>query len=83
MYTRWTKGLSEEHKKEFNYAASASYIVIKRLEEILEEELSRVTKERLDKDYDSGSWPYFQADCTGEERAYTKIKKLISNLRGK
>lgn len=84
MYARWTKGLTEGQEKDFKYAVSASIKVLERLEQIMDEEIAKISRERLDKNCTTSDWGYFQADCNAEERAYLKVKKLVSNLlRGK
>ncbi len=80
MYTRWTKNLPKERHNEFAMQVSAASPVLKRLLEILEEELAASKKAQLEKDYESSAWAYSQADSIGEQRAYTKAVKLINNL---
>ena len=81
MYTRTTKNLSEDKKKEFAIQVIASQPVLKRFKEIVEEDLKFSENNSLDKEnYKNAAWPYMQADSVGQQRAYRKIIKLIDNL---
>lgn len=81
MYTRWTKGLTEQQKKDFDAQVVAAYPAMKKLVELLEEELNSTEKAVEDKEnYSKDSWAYFQADLIGEKRVYKKIIRIINNL---
>ena len=74
----WFRGLTEEKKKEFEYALSSS-VVAKRLSEIVKGYLDELTINR--NDYDNPSWAFRQADYNGEHRAYTKILSLLDQRK--
>lgn len=83
MYTFWTKGLTEKEEQEFKHLVSASSRVLDKLIDVVKDQDLKVTESRLKREkYDSPCWPYFQADCVGEQRAYKKILQLLENLRG-
>lgn len=81
MFTRWTKGLSDQEIKEFQTSVVSAQKLLKKIKEVAEEELSYTENASLDKDnYTLPAWPYFQADVLGQQRAYNKVLKLINNL---
>jgi hypothetical protein len=75
----WIKNLKDKkEEQEFQAALLSSRRVLKRLEEIIEQDISACDKAMLDKNnYSKAAWPYKQADGIGEKRAYTKILNLI------
>lgn len=82
MFTSWTKGLDEGAKEQFILNVRAAQPAIRRILEVAQEHLE--VSENLSKSrdvYDKASWPYFQADLLGEQRAYNKLIKLIENLK--
>jgi len=82
MYTTWTKGLSEQHKKDIVSNIRASQPFIKRAVEVIEDKLAVSEQLMTSRDsYDKASWPYFQADLLGEQRAYRKILDLLNNVK--
>jgi len=81
MYTRWTTGLTEQQKKDFSAQVVAAHPAMKKLVELIEEELKIAEKTIEDKEnYTKAAWPYLQADQIGERRAYKKIVRLVRNL---
>jgi hypothetical protein len=77
--TTWTKHLPKTEQEEFRKAMLAARPVLTRLKVLLEEALAASQKEQLSKVcYKSSSWPMYQADCIGEQRAFQKIIKLIT-----
>ena len=82
MYTSWAKGLTEQQKNDLQLNIRASQPFIKRVLEILEGRLAACEQLGLSRDsYDKASWPYFQADLLGEQRAYRKIIDLFNNIK--
>jgi hypothetical protein len=77
--TRWIKNLSDtQQKKEFLSKLIASRDVLKRLQQLLQDDISAANKKSLAKEgYETNNWAYHQADLIGEMRAYTKIIKMI------
>lgn len=78
MYTKWTSHLPKERQSEFEALISSSRLVLKRLKEMLNDEVKSCERVQLDKEYDV-AWPYKQADSIGELRAYRKAIKLLDN----
>lgn len=79
LFTRWTKHLPKEKHDEFRKTILAYRVVLERLKELLEEDLAaskRIQNSR--ESYKNPSWPMFQADCIGEQRALEKVIKLIT-----
>lgn len=78
MNTKWLAGLSDQEKKDLKASIVAAYPAFKRLHKLLEDKMESVETTRLGRDkYDKSSWPYFQADCNGYQRAISEIIKLI------
>lgn len=78
MNTKWMAGLSDQEKKDLKASIQAASPAFKRLTTLLENKLQSVEGERLGRDkYDKSSWPYFQADCNGYQRAIKELIKLI------
>lgn len=81
MYLSWTKGLTEDEKREFKLQVSSAQPVLKKLIKTFEEDLQQSRKRQLNtNNYENPSWPYQQADFVGEQRTYTKAVELINNL---
>lgn len=81
MYSRWTKGLNDQQKKDFNAQVVAAYPAMKALIALIEEDVRASERQIEDKEkYSLAAWPYFQADQIGEQRAYKKVLKLVKNL---
>ena len=79
LFTRWTKHLNKDKHDEFRKSILAARPVLKRLKELLEEDLAASKKEQSSKvRYQDSSWPMFQADCIGEQRALEKTIRLIT-----
>jgi len=83
MYTKWTSNLPKDKKHEFQSNVAASQVVLKRMREVLAEDLDSCIKHQESKDYTESAWPYFQADCVGETRAYKTVLKYLDNLISK
>ena len=78
MNSKWTAGLSDQEKKDLRASIQAALPAFERLSKLLEDKLQSVETERLGRDkYDKSSWPYFQADCNGYQRAIKELIKLI------
>ena len=81
MYTRWTKGLTDQQKQDWYAQVKAAQPVLKKLSEIFQEDLNTSLSRLKNRDhYDKASWPYFVSDLLGEQRAYEKSMILINNL---
>lgn len=79
MYLKWAK--TEEEKKTFVGQALAAQPFIKKLINILEKDYDALEEQRVSREqYDKSSWPFYQADKIGEQRAYKKIIKLLNNI---
>lgn len=81
MISAWTKHLStEEEKTKFRNEVLSARSVLRRLNELLDEEERSLDRSEMDvKSYESPSWAYLQADKNGFRRAL-KITKIITNL---
>lgn len=78
MNSKWLSDLQGQEKIDMRAGLVASRPVLKRLTKLLEDKMSSVESSRLNRDkYDKSSWPYFQADCNGYQRAISEIIKLI------
>lgn len=79
MQTRWFKGLDKQAEADLRVGLLASINVLTRMETLLHEELEASQATQCSKDlYDSPSWAYQQADSIGQQRAFRKILRLIS-----
>lgn len=79
LFTRWTKHLPKSDHEEFRKTILAHRVVLERLKELLVEDLAASKKLQNSKvRYQDSSWPMFQADCIGEQRALEKVIKLIT-----
>lgn len=82
--SRWVANLKDESEvKEFYKLLEAAKhnAVIRRLVEIIEEDLERLAKAALkNTNYDSPSWAYAQADSIGHQRALNNIRALLKGL---
>lgn len=76
--TYWLKGVNPKDKEELKTAILLAGIPLNRLKEILEEflEVSRKEASKADK-YELPAWSEYQADKIGEQRALTKVIKLL------
>ena len=82
MFTLWTQGLSDEDKEQFTRNIRAAQPVIKRLLEVAQDNLAVSESKSKDRAaYDKASWPYYQSDLLGEQRAYSKVIKLLENIK--
>ncbi len=79
MKTRWTKGLAKQEELDLRTSLVASIPVLKRLSVLLGADLDRCIKsQESTESYMCPSWAYTQADSIGEQRAYRKILRLIT-----
>ena len=82
MYTFWTKGFDEDQVKEWILNVSVAKPVLDKLVTILKSNLnSSEASMRSKESFDKQSWPYFQANCLGEQRVYNEVINLINNLQ--
>lgn len=76
--TQWLKGLKDKDKETFKKKLAAQQKIFKVLQNILEEKIEVSIKEGRQKEkYDKASWPFYQADKIGEQRAYQEIIDLL------
>jgi hypothetical protein len=77
---RWSAHKQDpKEKEEFNKLVKAADIVLERLDTLIKQELTDVTK--TDKvDYDSPSWSHKQAHLNGMQDAYSKILNLTNHV---
>lgn len=79
MNTAWTKGLRKESQEyqDIKAAFVESYLLRKRLKEILSDKFDSKVKTSMSNDnFDSPAWAYIQAEAIG----YSKAMKEIINL---
>lgn len=75
MKSVWTAHLNDEgEKKKFEEALRNSTLILDRLSEMLYNDIKKEKRE----DYNIPSWPYFQADQNGHNRAIQKYIDLIT-----
>jgi hypothetical protein len=80
MKTVWTKGLDAEKEKEMLREFKEATLLRKRLSSILNEKVKAKHSESRSKDgYANPSWPYFQADAIGYERALEEIISILED----
>ena len=78
MKTSLTKGLTIEKQEEIASSFKASYLVRKRLAELLLEKVESYRTESRSKDrYKDANWAYYQADEVGYERAIFEVISLL------
>ena len=78
MKLTWTADIPEERRKEIERAFHSSGVLRERLAEILTDKVKNVRKAMRGVDrYKDASWPYFQADAIGYERALEEIISLV------
>lgn len=78
----WTAGLSKEEAAALVRRLKDSEEVFLRLSYILDQRLKdSVNKQMASQSYDKPSWPYFQADCVGYQRAMKEILTLITERK--
>ena len=83
MNSKWLSGLSDQEKQDLKASIQAALPAFKRLHKLLEDKMDSVETTRLGRDkYDKSSWPYFQSDCNGYQRAIREIQKLIEVNNG-
>lgn len=83
MYTRWTKNLSDQDKKQWIADVQAAQPTLKEVVKLLKEDLKSSSIRLKERDsYDKASWPFYVSDLLGEQRAFEKAIKLIENLIG-
>jgi len=80
MITAWTKNLkTDEEKERFKNSILGSKIVLRRLQELLNEVEDDLDKTELSTDiYDKPNWDYRQADMNGFRRALKTVRKIIT-----
>jgi len=80
MISAWTKHIKDEPDKErFRNSVLGSKIVLKRLEELLNEMKEDVDNAELNvKIYDSPNWDHKQAHLNGFKEALKKVSKIIN-----
>lgn len=77
---RWVDNLkTPKERTEFFDVLKNNRYVLKRLKEILSEDLSKMDTPSAT-DYDSPSWAYKQADLIGQKRQLQKVLDLLSFL---
>lgn len=80
MKTSITNGLNEELAANVEQEFKQSGLLRERLTTILRNKMETVRIEaRSKKTYESPSWPYFQADANGYERAISELISLLSS----
>lgn len=78
MKTVWTINLSEQQQEEVRKEYASSPVLRERLNRILSDKLETArTAARSRIKYESASWPYYQADMIGYERAISEVISLI------
>jgi len=76
--SKWQAGLTDQEKIDLKASMLAAIPAFKRLTGLLEDKLEEVRTSQLKRGtYDKSSWPYFQSDCLGYQRAVTEMIKLI------
>lgn len=79
MKTVWTINLSEQQQQEVRKEYASSPVLRERLIKILNDKLDVAkTGARSKIKYESASWPYYQADNIGYERAIIEVISLIT-----
>lgn len=74
------KGLNEEQARIVNLQFKEATALRRRFTEILDEKIATKRKEMHSKDgYNSPSWPYYQADSLGYERALMEIMSILED----
>lgn len=74
--TRWLK--DDVDSESFKQELLASQRVLRRLREMLQDDIDSSVKDmRNKKGYANTSWPYIQADCIAEQRAFQKVIDLL------
>lgn len=80
MKQSWTLGLNEEKAKEVRSDFKGSFLLRKRLIELLNDKVVQSARTTRSKElYASPSWAYMQADSVGYERALFEVISLISD----
>ena len=80
MITAWTKHLkTDEDKEKFNKSVHAARHVLKRLQELLDEEKSSLESAEISpKIYESPNWDYKQAHTNGFKAALKMVSRIIN-----
>jgi hypothetical protein len=79
LKARWTNGLSTEDSKKFKADLLAAELVLKRLSEMLKDDLDTSLKKAASADsYTSPAWSEKMADALGEQRTLRKVIDLIN-----
>lgn len=76
--SKWQAGLTDQEKDDLKSSMLAASPAFRRLTKLLKDKLEENRTSQLKRDtYDKSSWPYFQSDCLGYQRAITEMIKLI------
>lgn len=80
MFSKWTQHLeTEEEKEKFRNEIYSSERVLKRLSQMIEEDLNSLDRsERDQRIYDLPNWDYRQAHKNGNRQTYQLIKDIIN-----
>lgn len=79
MDLRWTRGLPDDQSQSFQNLLRNSSTLLSRLKELLEEELSQITKsESSIQDFEDGNWAVKQAFRNGDRSRIRKVIDLIT-----
>ena len=74
---KWLQGVKEKEKREsIEKLVNGNRLLLDRLTEILEAEISSLLATSFEEDYKNASWSHKQADRLGQLRAYKKILLL-------
>lgn len=80
MISRWFNGLDTDERKDLEREFNSSVRVREKIVEILKKDLQNLYASLgNEKDYESPSWPYIQADKLGEAKALKKLITLFEN----
>lgn len=76
--TLLTKGLTDIEKKQIEEFFNSNQLVLEQITKTLKEKLeSSINEQRSKQLFTSNSWPYFQADSNGYQRAISEILTLL------
>jgi hypothetical protein len=73
MQEIWFNGNKKDERDKVKQDVALAHNAFKRLSAILRGRL----KDNSSQDYDKASWPFYQADNNGYNRALTEVLKLI------
>lgn len=76
--TAWYEGLDEKEKKETESLIKASSLLLRRLDQVLDNQQKNLDRVENNLDvYSSPSWAYKQAHLNGTRQAYQTMKALL------